>query len=276
MQQNKAVFEDMPVPKALATLAVPTIISQLITMIYNLADTFFIGRTNDPLKVAAATVSFVLLFMMSAWANLFGVGGGSLISRLLGEKRLDEAKNVAAFSFFGAIIIAAVYSAVTYIFMDPILMFIGASENTVIYARDYAFFVVTLGGIPTTMTMTMAHLLRSEGYAKEASFGLGMGGVLNIIFDPVFMFVIFPSGEEVAGAAFATMLSNVIVFIYMFTIYLKLSQNTCMSVSPKRALAALKFAPEVFSVGFPSASIQKLDCTQESKVILFTRLPPRS
>ena len=121
MKHNKAVFEDMPVPKALATLAVPTIISQLITMIYNLADTFFIGRTGDPLKVAAATVSFILLFMMSAWANLFGVGGGSLISRLLGEKRPDEAKTVSAFSFWGAVIIGVVYASVVFIFMDPIL-----------------------------------------------------------------------------------------------------------------------------------------------------------
>ncbi|MBO7217820.1 MAG: MATE family efflux transporter [Clostridia bacterium] len=266
MQQNKAVFEDMPVPKALATLAVPTIISQLITMIYNLADTFFIGRTNDPLKVAAATVSFILLFMMSAWANLFGVGGGSLMSRLLGEKRPDEAKNVAAFSFFGAIIIAAVYSIVIYIFMDPILMFIGASENTIVYARDYAFWVVTVGGIPTTMTMTMAHLLRSEGYAKEASFGLGMGGVLNIAFDPLFMFVVFPKGEEVAGAAFATMLSNVIVFVYMFITYLRLSRNTCMSVSPKRAAVALKFAPKVLSVGLPSAINTLLSCISNSTI----------
>ncbi len=266
MQQNKAVFEDMPVSKALATLAVPTIISQLITMIYNLADTFFIGRTNDPLKVAAATVSFILLFMMSAWANLFGVGGGSLISRLLGEKRPDEAKKVSAFSFYGAVIIATVYATVTYVFMDPILMFIGASENTIVYARDYAFWVVTVGGIPTTMSMTLAHLLRSEGYAREASFGLGMGGVLNIILDPLFMFVIMPSGREVTGAAVATMLSNVIVFIYMFTVYLKMSRNTCMSVSPKKAIEGLKFTGEVFAVGLPSAINTLLSCLSNSTI----------
>lgn len=266
MQQNKAIFEDMPVPKALATLAVPTIISQLITMIYNLADTFFIGRTNDPLKVAAATVSFILLFMMSAWANLFGVGGGSLISRLLGEKRPDEAKKVAAFSFFGAVIIGVVYATVICVFMDPILMFIGASENTIVYARDYAFWVVVVGGIPTTMSMTLAHLLRSEGYAKQASFGLGMGGILNIIFDPLFMFVVFPNGEEVAGAAFATMLSNTIVFIYMFTVYLKMSRNTCMSVSVKKAAEGIKFAGEVFAVGFPSAINTLLSCISNSTI----------
>ncbi len=266
MQHNRAVFEDMPVPKALATLAVPTIISQLITMIYNLADTFFIGRTADPLKVAAATISFVLLFMMNAMANLFGVGGGSLISRLLGEKRDADAKKVAAFSFWGAVLIAAVYVTVTYIFMEPLLFLIGASENTVGYAKDYAFFVVTVGGIPTTMGMTLAHLLRSEGYAKQASFGLGMGGILNIILDPLFMFYILPAGNEVTGAAMATTLSNICSFIYMFTVYIKMSRTTCMSASLKEALAGIKFALQVFAVGFPSAINTLFACLSNSTI----------
>ena len=99
MNQNREIFEDMPVPKALATLAVPTIISQLITMIYNLADTFFIGMSNDPYKVAAASIVGVLFFMLNSLANLFGVGGGSLLSRLLGQKREEDAKRVGVFSF---------------------------------------------------------------------------------------------------------------------------------------------------------------------------------
>ncbi len=266
MTHNKAVFEDMPVPKALATLAVPTIISQLITMIYNLADTFFIGRTGDPLKVAAATVSFVLLFMMSAWANLFGVGGGSLISRLLGEKRPDEAKTVSSFSFWGAVVIGAVYAAAILIFMDPMLYLIGASENTIIYAREYALWVVVVGGLPTTLSMTLAHLLRSEGFAKEASFGLGMGGVLNIILDPLFMFVILPLGQEVRGAAVATMLSNLCTFIYMLTVYLKKTRDTAMSVSLKKAAEGLHHAGEVLAVGLPSAINTLLSCLSNSAI----------
>ncbi len=266
MRQNKAIFEDMPVWKALATLAVPTIISQLITMIYNLADTFFIGRTEDPLKVAAATVSFVLLFMMSAFANLFGVGGGSLISRLLGEKRPEEAKKVSALSFYGAVIMGGLYALVVGIFMDPILFLIGASENTVVYAREYALWVVVVGGLPTTLSMTLAHLLRSEGYAREASFGLGMGGILNIILDPLFMFVILPTGQEVKGAAMATALSNLSVFVYMFTTYLKMSKNTCMSADPKGAVAGLSHIGKVFAVGLPSAINTLLSCISNSTI----------
>lgn len=266
MKQNKAVFEDMPVWKALATLAVPTIISQLITMIYNLADTFFIGQTGDPLKVAAATVSFVLLFMMSAWANLFGVGGGSLISRLLGEKRPEEAKKVSALSFYGALITGGLYSLVVFLFMDPVLYLIGASENTIVYAREYALWVVVVGGLPTTLSMTLAHLLRSEGYAREASFGLGMGGILNIILDPLFMFVILPKGQEVAGAAIATALSNLCTFVYMFITYLKMSRDTCMSADIRGAIDGISHIGEVLSVGLPSAINTLLSCISNSTI----------
>ena len=266
MKQNKAIFEDMPVWKALATLAVPTIISQLITMIYNLADTFFIGQTKDPLKVAAATVSFILLFMMSAWANLFGVGGGSLISRLLGEKRPEEAKKVSALSFYGAVIMGGLYALVVFIFMDPILYLIGASENTIVYAREYALWVVVVGGLPTTLSMTLAHLLRSEGYAREASFGLGMGGVLNIVLDPLFMFVILPSGQEVKGAAIATALSNFCTFTYMFITYLKMTKDTCMSADIKGAISGISHIGEVLAVGFPSAVNTLLSCLSNSTI----------
>lgn len=213
MNENKELFETMPVPKALATLAIPTIISQLITMIYNFADTFFIGRTDNPYKVAAASLAYVLFFILTALSNLFGVGGGSLISRLLGMRKGDEAKKVCSFSFYGTIIVSAIYSLVCLIFMEPILRAVGASDNTIGYASAYTLWVIVVGGIPSTLCMTMAHLLRSEGYAKQAGFGLGMGGLLNIVLDPLFMFVIMPAGYEVTGAAVATLLSNLIAFV---------------------------------------------------------------
>ena len=120
MTKNRELFETAPVPKALAALAVPTIISQLITMVYNLADTFFIGTTNDPYKVAASNIAFVLIFALNCLSNLFGVGGGSLISRLLGQKRDSEASSVASFSFYGSLVISLIYSLVLLAFMDQI------------------------------------------------------------------------------------------------------------------------------------------------------------
>lgn len=253
MENNRELFEKMPVGKALASLALPTIISQLITMVYNLADTFFIGIANDPAKTAASSVAFALVFLMNCLSNLFGVGGGSLISRLLGEKRDGDAKSVASFSFYGTLIISAVYSVLTYIFMEPFLYLIGATDGTVAYASDYTLWVVVIGAVPTTLGLTMSHLLRSEGYAKHSSIGLAAGGILNIILDPIFMFVILEPGNEVKGAAIATLISNVAVLAYFLAVYFVIRKKTVISLSPLKMLPKRHYVGSVFAVGFPSA-----------------------
>ena len=260
MEDKRELFERMPVPKALATLAIPTIISQLITMIYNLADTFFIGMADNPSQTAASSVSFTLVFLMACISNLFGVGGGSLISRLLGEKRDKDAASVASFSFYGSILVALVYSLLVLAFMNPLLLNLGATESSLGYARDYAIWVIVIGGIPTTLSVTMSHLFRSEGFAKYASIGLGMGGVLNIILDPIFMFVILPAGNETKGAAIATMLSNVVVLLYFIAIYLAKRKQTVISLSPRIMIPEKRYINSVFAVGFPSALGSFLAC----------------
>lgn len=260
MQTNRELFEKTPVPKALLALAIPTIISQLITMVYNLADTVFIGFTNDPSKIAASSVAFVLVFMMNCLSNLFGVGGGSLISRLLGEKKDGEAKSVASFSFWGSFLISAVYSLLVFVFMDPFLRFLGATDGSIGFAEDYAFWVVVVGSVPSTLAMTMSHLLRSEGYAKYASVGLGAGGILNIILDPLFMFVILDEGEEVAGAAIATLVSNASVLVYFLVVYYVIRKKTVLSIDPRIMIPKKHYITSVFAVGFPSALGSFLAC----------------
>ena len=254
MKNDKTeLFETMPVGKALLTMAIPTIISQLITMIYNLADTFFIGMSNDPYKVAAASVVSVLFFMLTALSNLFGVGGGSLLSRLLGEKREKDARRVGAFSIYGSLMVAGVYSLVCFFFTEPLARLLGASDNTVGYASKYLFWVVVVGGIPSTMSMTMSHLLRSAGYSKESGAGLAIGGISNIILDPLFMFVLLPEGNEVTGAAIATLVSNTITLLYFLFIYYRLRGKTVLSLSPKHARVEKNLVVGILSIGLPSA-----------------------
>lgn len=253
MDKKKELFETMPVPKALVQMAIPTIIGQLITMIYNLADTFYIGQTNNPFMVAASTVAFVLFFMQGALSNLFGVGGGSLISRLLGQNRHDEAKRVSAFSLYGTVVLTVLYSSACLIFMDPLLRLLGASNDTIGYCRQYTLWVTVVGGLPTCLSMVMGHLLRSEGYAKQASFGLGLGGVMNILLDPLFMFVVFKPGQEVQGAAVATLLSNCISFVYFACISYRLRHKTSFCLTFKNGLPEKKSILSVFSVGLPSS-----------------------
>ena len=247
------LFETMPVGKALLTMAIPTIISQLITMIYNLADTFFIGMSDDPYKVAASSLVAVLFFMLNSLANLFGVGGGSLMSRLLGEKREDDARRVGAFSFYGSFVIAAVYSIICLLFTEPLARLLGASDNTVGYASSYLLWVVVIGGIPSTLSLTLSNLIRSVGYSKESATGLAIGGISNIILDPLFMFVILPAGNEVTGAAIATMCSNVISLVYFLFIYRKLRDKSVLTVSPRSIHVKRELVAEIFAIGLPSA-----------------------
>ena len=260
MTKNRELFETAPVPKALAALAVPTIISQLITMVYNLADTFFIGTTNDPYKVAASNIAFVLIFAMNCLSNLFGVGGGSLISRLLGQKRDSEASSVASFSFYGSLVISLIYSLVLLAFMDPFLRLLGATNNTIAYASDYALWVIVIGAVPTTLGLTLSHMLRSEGFAKHASVGLALGGILNIILDPIFMFVILEPGQEVKGAAIATLISNCAVLVYFLIVHAVIGKKSVISLSPAKMIPKKEHVYSVFAVGFPSALGSFLAC----------------
>ena len=266
MEENKELFETMPVAKALTKMAIPTIISQLITMIYNLADTYFIGRTNNPYMVAAASLSYVLFFILTALSNLFGVGGGSQISRLLGQKRYEEAKKVCSFSFYGTICVSLLYSLSCLVFMDPLLRLLGATDNTIAYSCQYTLWVIVVGGVPSCLSMTMAHLLRSEGYAKYASYGLSGGGILNMILDPLFMFVIMQPGQEVMGAALATMLSNCVLLIYFALMFLHLKKDTVLYLSPRKMVPEKASIRAVFAVGVPSAIGSLMACLSNTVV----------
>ncbi len=217
---EKAVFETMPVPRAVMTLAVPTIISQIVTMIYNLGDTFFVGQIGNPSMVAAVTVVSPWFNLLTALGNLFGIGASSLISRQMGAGEREKSKYVSAFSFWGGAAVTLVFSALSAAFSRPLLTFLGASADNFAYAADYLFWVV------------------------------GLGGVLNLILDPVF---IFGFGLEVAGAAIATALSNLIGMVYFLVVLWRLhgEQLTALSLHPR--YFGFRYLWPVFSVGLASA-----------------------
>jgi Na+-driven multidrug efflux pump len=189
---------------------------------------------------------------MAALSNLFGVGGGSLISRLMGKGQEKEAKKVASVSFYGTIFVTLIYSSICLFFCDPILGFVGASTDTKGFAYQYLLWVVIVGGVPATLSMALSHLLRSEGYAKYASIGLGLGGVLNIILDPIFMFYILPEGMEVTGAAMATALSNLISLVYFLVVLFLLRKKTVLSISPRYFFPGLGYMGKILATGIPS------------------------
>ena len=247
------MFETMAVPAALARMAVPTIVSQLIVLIYNMADTWFIGRTNNPYMVAASSLVLTVFLMTMSIANLFGVGGGSLMVRLLGAKEPDEARRVASLSLAMAAGAALTFSLLCLIFMNPLLRLLGASDNTIGYARQYLTFVVVIGGTATVLSNCMSAMLRNAGFSKEAGFGLSLGGLLNIALDPLFMFVILPDGLQVMGAGIATMLSNVVAMLFFAGVYRRVRTETVLALPRRIERIRPDSMRSIFAVGVPAA-----------------------
>lgn len=176
MRQNAKVsqddvFEKLAVPHALRVMIVPAVISQLIVLIYNMADTFYVGQTNNPYMVAGTSLILPVFNISLCLAGLAGVGGGALISRLLGENREEEARKVSVFSLYLGILIAALFSLEMGVFMKPVLGFLGAGEHTYLYASQYAFCVIVAGGVPTVLSNVLSNLIRSVGRSREAGTG---------------------------------------------------------------------------------------------------------
>lgn len=247
------LFESMPVSKALVRMSIPTIISQLITLIYNMADTWFIGRAGNPYMVAASSLVLTVFLMAGALGNLFGVGGGSLVVRLLGSRDEEEARRSASWTLTVSAAAAVVFSLACIIFMDPLLRLLGASDQTIGYARQYLLFVVVIGGVANVVNTTMSFMIRNVGYAREAAFGLSMGGVLNIALDPLFMFVILPDGYQVMGAGIATMLSNVASLVYFLLVYQRIRKDSVLEIPHRLEKIRSTSRKDIFSIGVPAA-----------------------
>ena len=243
--KEKALFESAPILQAILTLAIPTVIGQIILVVYNIGDTFFIGMTGNDAMLTAVTICMPAFMFLSAISNLFGVGGSSVISRALGAGNAKRAGDTAAFAFCGCLITVFIYALSAWLFMDRFINLLGGSDIAVhAQARKYLLITVVLGGTFATMGTFFAHLVRSEGRSLHASIGIALGGILNLILDPIFMFVLLPKGEEVMGAALATGLSNLISMCY-FTAILRHNRS--------RSVLRLRFSREMFADGIPSS-----------------------
>ncbi len=241
------IFRDAPVPKAVISNVIPSIISMIMVLVYNLADTFFIGQTKDAYMVAAVSVATPAFLLFMAVGMLFGIGGTSLISRTLGEGKMDRAKNASSFCFWTGLCIGLIAMVVIFIFASPVSMAIGASQETVGYASQYLRIVST--AIPfLIISNSFSNIIRAEGNAQVAMMGMIVGNLINIILDPV---MILGFGWDVAGAAIATVLGN--VFAAGFYIWHLLSKKATLSIHPKYYLAGNGIAAGVFAIGIPAS-----------------------
>lgn len=250
---EKQIFEDFPIARSLRIMIIPAVISQLIVLIYNMADTFYVGQTNNPYMVAATSLILPIFNISLCLAGLAGVGGGALISRLLGQHREEEARKAGTFSIYLGIAVSAAFAVGVAIFMQPLLNILGATENTYEYAKQYAMCVIVAGGVPTVLSNVLSNLIRSIGMSKQAGTGIILGGLLNIALDPLFMFVLLPKGQEVFGAGLATCLSNCIACLYFLIVILRMGKGSVITFSPKAGRPETESIREIFAVGVPSA-----------------------
>ncbi len=263
-KDNTVVFTEYSVPKAVRTLALPSMLGMLINIIYNLADTFFVGQTGDKNQVAAVSVAMPVFLFFLAIGNLFGVGGCAYISRSLGEGKNEKIKSISSFCIYTGMMASIVLSAVFIVFRRPLLYLIGASEFTVDYACDYLLWI-SLGGIFSVTSIVACNLVRGEGAAKDSMIGMVIGQIFNIVLDPIFILapgnklfgLTMPFGFNmgVKGAAIATVIGNIASVVYFVVYFMK--GKSILSITPKRYSAKDGIFKGVVSVGLP-ASINNL------------------
>ena len=246
-KDSTEIFANAPVPKAVMSNVIPSIISMLMVLIYNLADTFFIGQTKNAYMVAGVSIATPAFLLFMAVGMLFGIGGTSLISRMLGQGNEKIAKSASSFCFWTSTTIGVVSAIFIIIFAKPICTAIGASPDTLGYSSQYLKIVAL--GIPfLIISNAFSNIIRAEGNAKVAMTGMIIGNLLNVILDPV-MILIFK--WNVAGAAIATVIGNLVSAV--FYIYHILFKSKLLSIKLKDYQIKGGIALGVFSIGIPSS-----------------------
>lgn len=246
MDQKQELFQNAPIRKAVCQMAVPTVISSLVLVIYNMADTFFIGQTHDALQVAAVSLTNAVFVMYMAISQLLGIGGSAVISILLGKGEKEHAKNASSFCFYASLVLGVAAGVLILLFMDPLLAVLGSNQATYGFSRDYLFYIA-LGAPFILLANTFGHAVRGEGASRVSMTGGMIGTVVNIILDPVFILV-FDMGT--AGAAIATVLGNVFGCVY-YIHYLS-RKSSFMSLKVKYLRNCGRTAMRVLSVGVPA------------------------
>jgi len=244
------ILEKTSIPYSILHLALPSVLSMLVNIVYNLTDTFFIGKLNDPYQVAGVSIGLPFFTFQMAIAGIFGTGGGSYLSRLLGKKAFDTARETTTTSIFTVAIISVLMIGFGLLFMPTYLNMAGASNQTLLPASQY-LLVIILGSPFIMMKFALVQLLRAEGAAKAAMLGLFIGTGANIILDPLF---IFGFGMGVMGAAIATIIGQCLGMLYYLSYYWKRKSLA----TPSRRFLHLRWQcyREILFIGIPSSLSQ--------------------
>ena len=251
------LFESMPIPKAVMELSIPMVVTSLVMVVYNLADTFFVGMLNDPVQNAAVTLAYPVMLAFNAVNNLFGVGTSSMMSRALGRGDHEMVRTSSAFGFYGALFSGILFSLMCTVFKTPLMHLLGADATTWEATAGYMLWTVNFGAMPAILNVVQGQMVRAEGSSLHASIGTMSGCILNIILDPIF---ILPWGLNMgaAGAGLATFLSNCAACCYFLVLARVKKGNTfvCLDIRKLKNLTK-EVVFGILGVGVP-ASIQNL------------------
>ena len=249
MENNKnlEVFSSMPVPKAVMKNALPAMAAMLMVLVYNLADTFFIGQTHNALLVAAVSLATPVYLIFMSLGTLFGIGGTSVISRALGEGNKEKARKSCAFCFWGCVFVGILLAVLSIIFIDPILKLIGASADTYEYAKSYLSIIVFAGPF-VLISNCYGNVVRTEGESGKAMLGLLLGNLVNVILDPIFILAL---GLDIKGAAIATVIGNIVGAGFYISYFLK--GKSMLSIRLKDFTVKQGIATSVLAIGVPAA-----------------------
>jgi len=241
-----------PIPKLVITLGIPTTISMLVTNIYNMADTYFVSELGNSASGAVGVV-FGLMAIIQAFGFMFGHGAGSIIARKLGGKDTHSASVFASLSVFACLIVGTIIGVVGLLFIEPMMRLLGSTETILPYAKGYGIYILIAS--PITMTsFALNNILRYEGKAFFAMIGLTIGGIINMIFDPI---LIFGFNMGIAGAGLSTAISQVVSFLILLSMFL--SGKTQSKIDIKYAKENLKGIFKIMATGFPSLCRQGLN-----------------
>lgn len=246
-EKSLEAFSRMPVSRAVMKNAIPAMIAMLMVLIYNLADTFFIGQTHNAYQVAAVSLATPVFLIFMAVGTIFGIGGTSVISRAMGEGKTEYAKKVCSFCMWACVAVGVTMSAFFLLFMDPLLSLIGASKDTWEYAGDY-LRIVSCSGVFVLISNCYSNILRAEGQATKAMAGQVMGNLLNVVLDPV---MILGFGWNISGAAIATVIGNVAAAGYYMIYFLR--GKSALSIRIKDFSVKDKIAGSVLAIGIPAS-----------------------
>ncbi|MDU6483653.1 MAG: MATE family efflux transporter [Paeniclostridium sordellii] len=209
-QSNIKYLKDEPIKKAIAHLSIPMMIGMSAGTIYNVINAYFIGLVHDTAMLSAITLGLPIFTVLMAFGNMFGVGGGTFITRLVAQNEVDRAKKVAGYTFYTSIIVGLLIAVFACLLMNPIVKLLGADSNTLNYTTQYST-TLFIGGFTVILNFALEQIVRSEGASKESMYGMFVSVVVSIILDILFILVL---DLHVYGAALSMVIANIASSIY--------------------------------------------------------------